>query len=159
MSLHNFATTVRESSSCAGIEAAGGGGGGMIKKLVNLARRHRSSTTTRTTVKVIIQCTRNRLHETSNHPPPSSACVQKIINFSRTVTRCSSPGGKFRAKFRARRGDNFRLSAVEEGGAEWVARGRGQSHSPRAHVGRIWRMAMSWPCPAPCFLTNDALMK
>lgn len=32
MSLHNFATTVRESSSCAGIEAAGGGGGGMIKK-------------------------------------------------------------------------------------------------------------------------------
>lgn len=32
MSLHNFATTVRESSSCAGIEAPGGGGGGMIKK-------------------------------------------------------------------------------------------------------------------------------
>lgn len=53
------------------------------------------------------------------------------------------------------------LPFVSSGGRweESRKRGRGQSHSPRAHVGRIWRMAMSWPCPAPCSLTNDALMK
>lgn len=133
------------------------------EKLVNLARRHRSSTPARTaTVKVIIQCSLEtdcmKPTTTTSYLPPSPPLRSLRAKNNQLFQDCHTlfplPGGKFRAKFHARHGDNFRFSSEgSEKGGEGAGRG------PHVVVLRIWRMALC-PCSmlhAP--LTNDALMK
>lgn len=125
-----------------------------------MARRHRSSTPARTvTVKVIIQCsleTDCMKPTTTTHLSPSplsGVCVQKIINFSRTVTRCSRclvasfaqsfmPGMETTSVFRVR-----------------AARGEGRGCWPRAACCCSAHMAYGSMSMLHAPLTNDALMK